>query len=126
MAGEQAERGSLSASFIKGRSTRYPNTTRTNLFGTELRMVVTLAAGAEPNFSAEPATIRQRYTRAVHAFSKSSDRHDLAAPFNLALCHFESHERIIPRPTTHPQGLCRRSRKQQPKPRSRLSPLRMD
>jgi|SRR5208282_733233 len=95
MAGEQAERGSLSASFIKGRSTRYPNTTRTNLFRAELCVTCTLAARTK-TILAEPANKWQRDTSAVHALSKNPDRHDLSALFNLALCHFE-HKGIIPR-----------------------------
>ncbi len=62
-----------------------------------LRVIVTLAARPEMNLIAEPAAIRQRYTRAVNTVLENLDCCDFPVPLDLAFDRFECHKRIIPR-----------------------------
>lgn len=62
-----------------------------------LRVVVTLAAGPEMNLIAEPAAIRQRYTRAVNTILENLDCCDFPVFLDLAFDRFECHKKIIPR-----------------------------
>ncbi len=66
------------------------------LFGTMLRVIVTLATGPEMDLITEPAAIRQRYTRAVHTIPENLDCCDFPVLLDLAFDCFEGHKRMIP------------------------------